>query len=272
MNTLRDPALLARRSVASRAASLALLAVLTVLIAGVVSGCSDDPGVPPPSGSTDLGDPGDPADPPALAAEPNEDATRAPDPTPAPVRRLPADLLAEDARSYVDVGETVRFTLGGHGIIEGNELVVTESGRTYRTDLGELSGTARLSPVKVQLGQAGTGYLVDDGDGEYSKLRLYLGDRDGGMVRAEVTGGVPFGNGFTRDDQGYLTWTTGTGAGLFTRVMVGDPSQGRYRIYRWQVPGPGEGGQRPDNTAVELVPTALGTVCIDGRANTYERC
>lgn len=130
-------------------------------------------------------------------------------------------LLPEDEPSYAEAGHQVRFALGGSGTIVGDELVVTQSGRRSAVRLEGLAGPARLSRLSLQLGQAGVGYLLGDGDGEYSRLRLYVPDGDGSLVRAAVGGHVPLGHGFTRDGAGYLTWTTGQGARLLTRVAEG---------------------------------------------------
>lgn len=210
----------------------------------------------------------------------NADGLPAPVPVPAPMvvaaapephssaasfGPVPEGLLLEDEPGqYVVPGERVRLNGGGSAIIDGDKLRVRIGGEISRVDLGEVSGAVRLAPWAVELGRAGAGYLVDDGDGEWSRLRLYVPDGNGNLVRAEVTGGVPFGAGMTEDGAGYTTRTSDEGARLHTRVMTGDVSQGRYRVYRWSAQGPA--------SAVRLVPTDLGTICFDFEAAAYERC
>ncbi|MGA8845354.1 MAG: hypothetical protein WB471_01930, partial [Nocardioides sp.] len=82
-------------------------------------------------------------------------------------------------------------------------------------------------------------------------------------------------NGFTEDDLGYRTWTTGTGARFYTQVTQGTPDQGRYRVYRWKAVEPSGSPERlnsPGVAGVQLVPIDLGTICFDYQAPTYERC
>lgn len=193
-------------------------------------------------------------------------------PTTPPVDRDLTALLDEDDPLFVGAGTEVRF-MNGRGSIQGDELVVTEQGTTRRTTIVDTYGAIGLARFQIQLGQAGTGYLVDLGDGETSAFALYVANNDGGFTVATVTGGVPFGTGFTADEgDGYFTYTTGDGSGLYTRLSVGDPSQDRYRVYRWEVPGPGEGGQAPDNLEVELVPSEVGVFCLDFGKQLYKRC
>ena len=145
-----------------------------------------------------------------------------------------------------------------------------------RTVIGELGGRpARLRGVELRLGQAGNGVLVDYGDGEYADLVVYVpwvvaGHRV--VIPVAPSQDVPLGRGFTADEGlANYTWTTGDGAGIYTRVQDGDPSLGRYRVYRWEVSGPGEGGGA-DAPLPYLVPTDLGLVCLDFVDTTAERC
>lgn len=146
-------------------------------------------------------------------------------------------------------------------------MVVHEQGLMFEAQLRNVTAPLSLRMEVLPLGQAGSGYVVIEEGKPGWRLIVPV---NGGLAQAAVPDDVPFGTGFTADDAGYLTWTNDTGT-LFTRVQVGDPSRERYRVYRWEVTGPGEGGG-PDVATRSLVPTDLGVVCFDFVANSAERC
>ncbi|MDO9457338.1 hypothetical protein [Nocardioides sp.] len=203
-------------------------------------------------------------------------ATEAP-PSPAPTTSPePVDLsglLPEDDPAYVDAGTPVDYDDGSTAVVEGSTLTVT-NGDDVRTL--EVPAGSGLSPLQVQLGQAGVGYRLFATDGGESGVEtLAVPDAAGGLTAAEpadVTP-VPYGFGFSEGIGGYLTFTTGGGAGLYTRVLEGDPNDNRFRVYRWEVTGPGEGGGA-DQPVPTLVASEVGVGCYDFTAvpETVKAC
>ncbi|CAB4723406.1 MAG: hypothetical protein F2667_11245 [Actinobacteria bacterium] len=110
----------------------------------------------------------------------------------------------------------------------------------------------------LALGQAGSGIVVERESGDATAVSVYVGRGDG-LVAAQAPSGTPFGNGFSADGD-YHTWVSETGT-LYTRQALA--TEGHYRVWSWQVTGPGEGGGSPDDLTPALVPTEVGEVCID---------
>lgn len=241
--------------------TLAAAAAVAVVATATVLGSAEDAAAPGPADSPSVvvSDP----------APPTTDAG-------APRRETAGDLqqlLDEDAAPLID--GPLELDEGGTVSIAGPDLRWTfADGETVIGELGE-DDPARLRGVELQLGQAGSGVLVDYGDGEYARFSVYVPRASGdgiALAPAVPTEAVPFGRGFTEGEGlAYYSWTTGNGAGIYTRVQAGDPSTGRYRVYRWEVTGPGEGGG-PDSAVVQLVPTDLGLVCFDFEVNAANRC
>ncbi|MFB9315499.1 hypothetical protein [Nocardioides plantarum] len=177
-------------------------------------------------------------------------------------------LFEETDLGYVDPGTTVTGDDGSTAVVSADSTTLTvtdDRGTSYTADLdvADDGSPNRLSSQTLGLGQAGNGWLVRSGDEHADLTVLVL--RSGDLVAATEPASVPFGNGYTADDQGYLTWLND--GVLRTRLSIGTPDEGRYDVYDWEVTGPGEGGGGPDSDAVDLVPTRQGTYCIaDGVA------
>lgn len=202
-----------------------------------------------------------------------------PTPTPEPDTASPPRPIADDPRfaevdlAYVDPGTEVAYQ-DSTGVVSADSTSLAVTGpdgvrRTARLDVAADGAANRLSGVELMLGQAGSGYLVRSGE-EEARLSLYVPVEDR-LVRAEVTGDVPFGTGFTEAGAGYLTWVNESGQ-LVTRVQVGDSGSDRYDVFTWEVTGPGEGGDSPDADARRLVAQRLGTFCLDYVDVTVRSC
>lgn len=181
-----------------------------------------------------------------------------------------ADLLPEsdvEAEPVPPGGLDVRIDGARVELSPQGLMVVHEQGLMFEAQLRNVTAPLSLRMEMLPLGQAGSGYVVIEEGKPGWRLIVPV---NGGLAQAAVPDDVPFGTGFTADDAGYLTWTNDAGT-LFTRVQVGNPATERYRVYRWEVTGPGEGGG-PDVATRSLLPTDLGVVCFDFVANTAERC
>lgn len=209
---------------------------------------------------------------PAVSPTVTDSATPTTGPTPTP--DVTFDGQPVDDPGLVAPGTEVRFPSGATGRVDGEELTIDSGGEVGTVGLAGPTmidpTTGRLSSVELQLGQAGVGYLVVLGTGDDTETRVYV-PRDSELVRARVTGGVPFGTATSylgiSDGTRFYTFTTGDGSGLYTRVPLDGANERRYTVYRWEVTGPGEGGAGADNPAPKLVPTELGTFCFDDAGN-----
>jgi hypothetical protein len=178
------------------------------------------------------------------------------------------DLPPADDPAYVDLGTTVDYADGSTAVVEGERLTVTIDGQPRTTTVPPDS---RLSRVQLQLGQAGVGYRLSASQGGDSATEtLVVANGAGGLVAVEPTGDAPFGFGYAEGIGGYLTWTAGDGAGLYTKDSVGDAADNRWEVYRWDVTGPGEGGGATQPPT--LVSTFLGTACLDPGTNVVVAC
>lgn len=172
-------------------------------------------------------------------------------------------------------GQQHRFSEGSRARLIGTpdaaRLEVTYRGQTSTASVPPGSNPAALVSTQLQLGQAGSGYLVRAVGGDHDEWTVFV-PQNGQLVTATVTGDAPFGGGFL--DNGtttYQSWLGRGGNSIFTLVSTAGAPRHHFTVYQWEVPGPGEGGG-PDNTAVELVPTSLGDVCLDNRTGEYGRC
>lgn len=154
---------------------------------------------------------------------------------------------------------------------DGKDLLQVHDGTEVMTaTIPEDSDTPYLLDVQLELGQAGAGWIVGHEGGDSTRLQVYV-VRDGELVAARTSEGDPdLGGGFTADGGSRTTWFSEAG-GPWTRVATGKPDQ--YRLYRWAVSGPGEGGGT-DDLAPLLRAEDLGTACMAESATSIvvRRC
>lgn len=239
-------------------------------------------------------------DSPGQATSPSVTVTDTSSPDPAPTPEQPpttktagerlAAKFAEASTREVPIGTTITYSdgttatlepapgagpdVGKDGGVEDGQvqLVVEHDGTEQRADVPGGS-TPSLVRVELQLGQAGSGYLVRQEGGDSDVLRLFV-PTDAALVAATVTGDVPFGGGFLPSDyRSYRTYVAADEQGFFTQVQTA-PGADSYDIYYWEVTGPGEGGGpgAVDHLDRNLVSRSEGTYCIDLRKNTYRHC
>lgn len=247
-----------RRPVVAGVAALGLVAAAAV-VAVAVSG-SD------PAGSTRQQDPG-------IATQSTSAVAPPADPSVDDEITGAEGRFEETDLGYVDPGTPVTTSDGWTAVVSTDSTTLTvtsDQGETWTADLevARDGSPNRLAGTQLDLGQAGSGWLVRYGD-EYARLTVF-NLRSDRLVAATVTGGVPFGDGFTEGDAAYRTWLNVNV--LRTRVSVGTPDEQRYDVYHWELTGPGEGGGQPDSDVVDLVPVKDGTFCLDGAAGTAIRC
>lgn len=233
-----------------------LLAAAAAVVVIAVVGNGDDSSRPleptGPSTATDVPTPTEP--------------TTDPDPT---TGELPA-LLPQDRIAWSRDREPVAYDDGSTATVTGTEIVITADGTTSRGTL-PLDAEGGVAPFLLQLGQAGVGYLVNQGGGETSQWSVVLPD-GAGIVLAAPQGDVPFGSEYGLDALVHETWSTGDGSAIYTRLNLDSRQDGAdvFQVFGWEVTGPGEGGGA--DAPVELRSTDLGVVCFNLDAGTYERC
>ena len=197
------------------------------------------------------------------------DPTSETPPTGRPIR----GLLPEDDPALIEPGREVRIGASRVELTEDRRIVVRFNGQEQSATLPDAPGSPRLYDVAISLGQAGEGYVVQSGEADAGDVEWWLFvPSETGLQLADGPADVPFGTGFAEDESTYATWSSSDGFGLFTRVQVGDdPSQQRFRVFRWEVTGPGEGGGET-NLERDRVATDLGIACFDFESNTARRC
>lgn len=226
----------------------ALTAVLSLALLGL-AGCDDEPAAAP-----------DPT-PPRASAPASEQETQE------PTVEGPADLvpifteaqvaeLRAGTPTVADDGTGITAELLERG--DRHVLTVRNGADVVSTTIPEDADTPYLLDLQLELGQAGAGWVVGHEGGDSTRLTVYV-IRAGRLVAATPTPGDPdLGGGFTPDGGTRRTWFDRAGQ-AFTRVATGTPDQ--YRLHRWGVSGPGEGGGT-DDLDPRLVAEDLGTVCL----------
>ncbi|WP_232678398.1 hypothetical protein [Nocardioides sp. R-C-SC26] len=235
------------------------VAAVPFLAAGLLAACGEE---------------GEALDPSPAAVGPAAPTSTEPASTPTASRgALPALFPSVQPRE-VGLGVRQRFDSGVSGELtrSGQRVVLTVDGGDQLTgDLPEAAVDPTLLAREFDLGQAGAGWMVRQEGGDSDQRWLMVGRGDD-LVPAVVEDGVPFGSGWDAAGLRHRFWVTADWNGLYTAVQQDDPSSERYRVYSWEVTGPGEGGTRPDDPTPSLVPTDLGIACLDFAAETYERC
>ncbi|NYI45159.1 hypothetical protein BJ993_002239 [Nocardioides aromaticivorans] len=241
----------------------ALTAVLSLALLGLV-GCGDEPAAAPDPSPTQASTP---------ASEQETQVTQA------PTVEGPADLVAIFTEAQVAELRAGSPTVADDGtgitaeLVERggrDQLQVRNGSDVVTATIPEDADTPYLLDVQLELGQAGAGWVVGHEGGDSTRLTVYV-IRAGRLVPATPTPGDPdLGGGFTPEGGTRRTWFDAAGQ-AFTRVATGRPDQ--YRLYRWAVSGPGEGGGT-DDLDPRLVAEDLGTVCVTESATpvVVERC
>lgn len=207
-----------------------------------------------------------------IATEPTSATLTDPAPSaPTPITGAD-DRFVETDLDLVDPGVPVTDETGQRVEVSADSATLTLTSAGGDTVEAALPATGDGSPqllssVRLDLGQAGEGWLVVSGAARDNYTVYNV--RSGLLVPATVPGDVPFGNGVDGDGRDAYTWNNlGT---LRTRIAVGTPAAPTYDVYRWELTGPGEGGG-PDSEVVELVATYDGTFCVDPATSGAERC
>ncbi|WP_340537900.1 hypothetical protein [Nocardioides sp. GXZ039] len=170
----------------------------------------------------------------------------------------PAGLLPQDQPMALDGGATADFADGSSAVLDGDRLVVTDGGTEYATTIEGLRAEPYLSVVQVVFG-TGNGYLVaQSGGGDSNSQTVYVPE-PGGLAAVQPDKGAPFGYAFAEGFGGYQTWTVGDGEHLVTVEQIGTQGS-RWKAWEWQLDG------------TTLLPTPLGTVCLDFQAETAATC
>lgn len=237
-----------------------LVAAAATVVALLVTGTDDGvdrPGPSTPDVATDT-------------SEPTPDPTPPPDPTPdagpGPVLGVvPDGLLPADETAWSRDGETVAYDDGSTATVTGTRAVVTRDGATLEATLPAETESG-LAPYQLDLGAAGAGYLVLQSAGEFASNSLLV-VRDGELVVADVQGEAPLGSEYDeRFGARFETWTTGQGAGLWTRVLVdrADYPANAYAVFGWDVTTGDDG--------VTMTSRLLGAACFAADGSSYENC
>lgn len=203
-----------------RAATVAATAVLAL---GLV-GCGTEQSAGPERVRT-------PVAPPSSSA-PSSPSAPPSSPPSAPPAPAPADLGPRDREPRIDFpGVEAVFPDGSSAASDGEVLVVTTPAEEKASVDLPTSAEGWFLGTSVDLGDAGTGYVVSQSGGEYLRTFLAVLD-DGELYLPEPDDEVVFGQ-WAGEGPRFETWTSGGGAHLLTRIE--DGPDGRDRVYEWTV-------------------------------------
>lgn len=240
--------------------------VLLALV--LLSGCGDDGRGADTDPTPGASSPTSPGTSPSVVPTPGDDAAIPPFP-----EVDPGVVPAGTTITFNDDGTAVRNKAGDPapaggttvGLVDKDgrvSLEVTLLGETFTAATTPGDDAPELLDVQLDLGQAGSGWVVRHEGGDSTRLAVYV-VRDDELVEARPDSDLLLGNGFDADGQRSVTWFTESRTTVYTRVPTGKPDE--FTLYLWEVSGPGEGGAASGSAAAgppRLKATPLGIVCV----------